>query len=61
MNQSKSVLISVCKFFLYLVPFSAVIVSRSTLFPFIVGKYVFFRTTVALAAIFFIWHWAFQT
>ncbi len=46
------------KILLYLVPFSAVIVSRSTLFPFIVGKYVFFRTTVALAAIFFMWNWA---
>ncbi|MCL5004463.1 MAG: O-antigen ligase family protein [Patescibacteria group bacterium] len=46
------------KFFLYAAPFSAVIVSRGTLFPFIVGKYVFFRTTVGLALIFFLWQWA---
>ncbi len=51
-------LFKLTKFFLYIAPFSAVIVSRSTLFPFIVGKYVFFRTTVALAAIFFVWYWA---
>ena len=51
-------LFKLTKFFLYIVPFSVIIVSRSTLFPFIVGKYAFFRTTVALAAIFFVWHWA---
>jgi O-antigen ligase len=50
-------LLKVSKFFLYLTPFSAVIVSRSTLFPFIVGKYVFFRTAVGLALIFFLWNW----
>ena len=53
--------LKITKFFLYAAPFSAVIVSRGTLFPFIVGKYVFFRTTVALALIFFLWSWAFQT
>ncbi|MDP3052565.1 MAG: O-antigen ligase family protein [bacterium] len=45
------------KFFLYLVPFTVLIVSRSTLFPFIVGKYVFFRVVVELALIFFLWAW----
>lgn len=42
------------KFFLFLVPFAIVIISTSTLFPFIVGKYVFFRTTIDLALIFFL-------
>ena len=42
------------KFFLYLVPLGIVIVSKSTLFPFIVGKYVWFRTGVDLALIFFL-------
>ena len=42
------------KFFLYLVPFAIAIVSRSTLFPFIVGKYVWFRTAVDLALIAFL-------
>ena len=42
------------KFFLYLVPLSFTIVSNSTLFPFIVGKYAFFRTTVGLALIFYL-------
>ena len=42
------------KFFLYLVPFAVVIVTRSTLFPFIVGKYVWFRTAVDLALIAFL-------
>lgn len=49
------------RFFLYLAPFSVIIVSRSTLFPFIVGKYVFFRIIVELALISFIWAWAFQS
>ena len=44
----------ISKFFLYLVPLSVVIVSTSTLFPFIVGKYAFFRTTVGLALIFYL-------
>jgi len=44
----------ISKFFLYLAPLSVVIVSTSTLFPFIVGKYAFFRTTVGLALIFFL-------
>jgi len=50
--------LKISKLLLYLVPFSALIVSRSTLFPFIVGKYVFFRVVVELALIFFLWAWA---
>ena len=42
------------KFFLCLAPLAIIIVTPSTLFPFIVGKYVFFRTTVSLALIFFL-------
>jgi uncharacterized membrane protein YgcG len=44
----------IAKFFLYLVPFTVIIVSSTTLFPFIVGKYAFFRTSVSLALIFFL-------
>ncbi len=50
--------IKLSKFFLYLVPLTVVVVTPSTLFPFIVGKYVFFRTAVGLALIFFLWNWA---
>lgn len=46
------------KFFLYLVPFTAVIVYQGSVFPFIVGKYTFFRTIVGLALIFFMLAWA---
>ncbi|MBI5079269.1 O-antigen ligase family protein [Candidatus Wolfebacteria bacterium] len=51
-------LLKISKFFLYLAPFSVAIVSQSTLFPFIVGKYVFFRTVIDLALVFFVWAWA---
>ncbi|MEK7635639.1 MAG: O-antigen ligase family protein [Patescibacteria group bacterium] len=44
----------ISKFFLYLAPFAIVIISTSTLFPFIVGKYVWFRTVIDLALIFFL-------
>lgn len=44
----------IAKFFLILPVLSVAIVSTSTLFPFIVGKYVWFRTSVALATIFFL-------
>jgi O-antigen ligase len=47
-------LLRLAKFFLYITPLAVVIVSASTLFPFIVGKYVFFRTAVDLALIFFL-------
>lgn len=42
------------KFFLYAALFSVAIVTVSTLFPYIVGKYVFFRLTVELALIAFL-------
>lgn len=42
------------KFLLYLVPFTIVIVLNTTLFPFIVGKYVLFRALVSLAFILFL-------
>lgn len=45
----------ISKWFLYLpVLLMTAIVSRSTLFPFIVGKYVFFRSVIGIAAIFFL-------
>lgn len=44
----------ISKFFLYLVPLGVVVVSRGTLFPFIVGKYAAFRTLTYLALIFFL-------
>jgi len=53
-------LFKVSKFFLYLVPLTVVIVTPSTLFPFIVGKYAFFRTMVSLALIFFLLGLLFQ-
>lgn len=45
---------SLSKFFLFIVPLNVVIVSTSTLFPFIVGKYVWFRTAVDVSVIFFL-------
>ncbi|MFA5084505.1 MAG: O-antigen ligase family protein [Candidatus Paceibacterota bacterium] len=51
-------LLKLSRFFLYLAPFTVLIVSRSTLFPFIVGKYFFFRAVVDLALISFLWAWA---
>ncbi len=44
----------VSKFFLITAVLSIAIVSVSTLFPFIVGKYAWFRTSVDLALIFFL-------
>jgi len=41
------------RFFLYSAIFAVIIVTSGTLFPFIVGKYTFFRACVALATIFF--------
>lgn len=41
------------KFFVYASVFFVAIVSVSTLFPFIVGKYVWFRAMIGLAVIFF--------
>jgi len=45
---------SFSRFFLYLVPFASAIVTRTTLFPFIVGKYAWFRGSVAIALILFL-------
>jgi len=50
----------VSKFFLFLIPLTVVIVTPSTLFPFIVGKYAFFRTMVSLALICFLLGMLFQ-
>ncbi len=44
----------ISKFFLFIAPLAVVLVTISTLFPFIVGKYVWFRTTVDIALIFFL-------
>ncbi|MEX1015039.1 MAG: hypothetical protein WDZ80_07850, partial [Candidatus Paceibacterota bacterium] len=44
---------STSKFFLYLVPFTALIFTPSVHFPYILGKYAFFRGVVGLALIFF--------
>ncbi|MEK7076938.1 MAG: hypothetical protein AAB967_01765, partial [Patescibacteria group bacterium] len=48
------------KFFLYLSLFSVVVVMTSIFFPFIGGKYYFFRVTVELAFIFALLWWAFE-
>src|SRR3989344_4593182 len=42
------------KFFLYLIPLAIIFVVPSVLFPFIVGKYVFFRAVVDLALVLFL-------
>lgn len=44
----------ISRFFLIASLFTVVIVTISTLFPFVVGKYVFFRIVVGLAFIFFL-------
>jgi len=49
--------LKISRFFLYLVPLSVFIVTPQTLFPFIVGKYSFFRLMVGLAFIFFMLAW----
>jgi O-antigen ligase len=48
-----SVFFKVSRFFVYLVPLSLIVVVNSTLFPFVVGKYVWFRASVDLALVFF--------
>ncbi|MDP3725088.1 MAG: O-antigen ligase family protein [Nanoarchaeota archaeon] len=52
---------SISKFFLFLTPFAIIIVTKSTLFPFIVGKYIWFRSSVALALIAFLCGLLFET
>lgn len=51
-------LLKISKFLLYLVPLSLIWVYQGTVFPFIVGKYVFFRAVVGLSAILYLWHWS---
>src|SRR3989344_4867906 len=50
-------LIKISKFLLYLAPFAVIIVTPSTLFPFIVGKYTFFKVIIELALIAFVLGW----
>ncbi|MBI5305966.1 O-antigen ligase family protein [Candidatus Wolfebacteria bacterium] len=50
----------ISRFFIFIAPLAVAIVTPSTLFPFIVGKYVWFRTAVDLALIFFLLGLAFQ-
>ncbi len=45
---------SISRLFLYLAPVTIAIVTKSTLFPFIVGKYVWFRGIMDISLIFFI-------
>lgn len=47
-------LFKLSKILLYMSVFTVVIVSTATLFPFIVGKYAFFRITTELALVFFL-------
>jgi len=53
-------LISLSKFFLYLVPLVVLIVMPSNFFPFIGGKYYVFRTFVSLSLICVLIYWAFE-
>lgn len=52
-----SAYLKISKFFLFLAPFSVFLVTTNTLFPFIVGKYSFFRTVVDLSLIFLMLAW----
>ena len=56
--MNNNIFLKISKFLVYLVPFAVVIVYQGTLFPFIVGKYTFFRAITLLALIFFVWGWA---
>jgi len=51
----------ISKFFLYLCIFAVIFVSAQTLFPFIVFKYVFFRSAVLAAFVFFLLGLLFQS
>lgn len=53
-------LIKLAKIFIYLAPLSVLIVLSGTFFPFIGGKYYFFRTTVSLALICILLYWGFE-
>lgn len=54
-------LLKLSKFFLYASLFSVLIVLKDTFFPFIGGKYYFFRVATELALIFFILWWGFRS
>ena len=49
----KSIFLSLSKFFLIASLFSVIIVTHFTIFPFVVGKIIFFRVMVELALLFF--------
>lgn len=51
----------ISKYLLYFAPFAVIIVSTSTLFPFIVGKYTFFKVVIELALIFYFLAWGLET
>lgn len=59
MNQN-SIFIQATRFFLYSVPLSVLIVLPSNFFPFIGGKYYFFRIVVSLALGCILFYWAFE-
>lgn len=52
--------LKISRWFLYASIFSVVIVISATFFPFIGGKYYFFRTMVSLSAIAWLLWWAFE-
>lgn len=51
MTNFQKLILGMATLALFLSVFSILVLSRSTLFPFIVGKYVFFRSMVSLTAI----------
>jgi O-antigen ligase len=53
--------LTIAKAYLYVACLSIVIVASSTFFPFIGGKYYFFRVSIEAALIFFIIWWAFES
>ncbi len=53
-------LLKISRWFLYASIFSVVIVLTATFFPFIGGKYYFFRTMISLSAIAWLLWWAFE-
>ena len=53
--------LTIAKAYLYVSCLSIVIVASSTFFPFIGGKYYFFRVSIEAALIFFIIWWAFKS
>lgn len=54
MSNFQKLIFSLAGFAIFLSVFSVLIISRSTLFPFIVGKYVFFRSSVSVGVILFL-------